>query len=113
MSIEKKIVDFLLQKDLRLRFLEDQVFDLDESTKEEAIALLGEFEVVDCDERKKDRQCTETAIVEFKSHGVYIKELATGPCHYRDVMIDGLPDVVDYYTVEPIVTTTYGNEKSI
>lgn len=113
MKTEKEIVSFLLEKDLRLRFLEDQICDLEGDAKHEAIAFLGEFESVESDERKSGRQCIETAIVHFKEHGFYLKEEAIGECHYRDVMIDGGPDELSYFTVEAIETITYGNEKAI
>ncbi|CAB4158988.1 hypothetical protein UFOVP699_51 [uncultured Caudovirales phage] len=113
MKSEKEIVDFLLEKDLRLKFLEDQVCDLEGDAKHEAIAFLGDFELVDWDERKDRRECIEIAVVHFKDYGFYLKEVAIGECHYSDVMIDGWPNEINYFTVDPVQTVTYDNEKAI
>ncbi len=113
MITAKEIVDFILEKDLRLKFLEDQIIDLDGEIKHEAIKLFGNFELVDWDERKDRRSCIETAVVYFKDYDVYVEEVAVGECHYSDVMIDGWPNEVEYFIVEPIITTTYGNRKTI
>ena len=113
MKTAKEIVDFIIEKDLRLKFLEDQILDLEGNSKHEAIDFLEHFELVDWDERKEGRNCIETSVVHFIYYDLYIEEIATGPCHYRDVMIDGWPDEINYNTVEPIVTTTYGNRNKI
>lgn len=113
MKTAKEIVDFILTKDLRLKFLEDQILDLEGDAKHEAIDFLGNFELVDWDERKDGRSCVETAVIHFTNYELYIEEIAFGPCHYRDVMIDGWPDEINYNTVEPIVTTAYGNRTKI
>lgn len=109
MSPEKKIVDVLLEKDIRLMFIEDQILDADDKTKD----FLGSFEFVDYDYEKEGRQCIETAVVYFENHNVFIKEVASGPCHYKDVMIDGGVDELEYFTVEPTTTISYKNEKII
>lgn len=113
MKTAKEIVDFIIEKDLRLKFLEDQLFDLEGDSKQETINFLGNFELVDWDERKDRRECIETAIINFKDYDLFIKERAVGPCHYSDVMIDGWPSEVTYSIVQPIETITYGNEISI
>ncbi len=113
MKTAKEIVDFLLEKDLRLKFLEDQICDLEGDAKHEAIQFLGAFELVDWDERKDRRECIETAIVHFKTHEIYLKEVAVGECHYSDVMIDGGPHELDYFTVDPAMSVTYTNEQAI
>lgn len=113
MATAREITDFILEKDLRLKFLEDQILDLDGDDKHETIKFLGDFELVDWDERKDRRECIETAVIHFKDHQLYIEEAAVGPCHYSDVMIDGWPNKIEYFEVEPIVTTTYGNRKTI
>lgn len=113
MKTAKEITDFLLDRGLRLKFLEDQICDLEGDEKHEAISFLGSFELVDWDERKNRRECIETAVVHFREIDTYIKEVAVGECHYSDVMIDGWPHEINYYIVDPVQTTTYENEKAI
>jgi hypothetical protein len=107
----RELVNFLLEKDLRLKYLEDQI--LDNENKEEIFEILGEFEIVDWDERKDRRNCIETAVVHFKKYDLYLKEVAVGECHYKDVMIDGWPHEIDYFLVDPQVSVTYGNDRLV
>ena len=41
MKTAKEIVDFILEKDLRLKFLEDQIYDIEGDEKHEIIKFLG------------------------------------------------------------------------
>ena len=62
---------------------------------------IGKMKMISQNEEKDDGQCIRTTIAHFCKHSFYIKEIAIGECHYEDVCIDGLPDEVSYFEVEP------------
>lgn len=113
MEKEKKLVELLLEKGVSLYYIEDEIEYLEDG--EELIKELGEFEVITADTKKDGRNCIQTAIVHFKDHDFFIKEEAIGPCHYKDVMIDGGAYETNYYLVDAEVKQVYAfvNERKI
>ncbi|WP_394777014.1 hypothetical protein [Flavobacterium sp.] len=106
MKIEKKIVQTILENDLSLRnFVNDgeylQYKIEDKELLEEIETFLGGIIEHDSENIKDRRECIETTIVYFEKHNCYIKEVAVGECHYKDVMIDGEYNSLEYYLVEP------------
>lgn len=100
---KKELVNYLLENDVRLYYIDD------EEPSAEVVTVLGDWEVLDTHSYRDNRWCVEEAIVHFPHHGLYIKEVASGPCHYRDIMIDGGVEELDFYEVEPksVTTTSY------
>lgn len=118
MDIANKITKVLIETETRLLNLYDDLswkFDEDEKLKNELIELFGGFYEVENDFEKVRRECIETSIVHFPNYNLYIKEVAIGECHYKDVVIDGYPYEIKYFIVEPkeIKIMDYINDQEI
>jgi hypothetical protein len=113
MNIDKTLVKLL--ENLTFNLLEEMDYYLVEDSKmsnEEAqdfINEIGDFSFEEETTKKDGRSCIETRIVYFKKFDTYIKEIQIGPCHYKDVQIDGIADDVKYIKVVPreVITRTF------
>ena len=91
-----QIINLLFEYNIRLKYFADDMDYLeynleitDENIVNKINNLCGDIELIKTDEERDDTECIETSIVYFKDYDLYIKEVATGECHYRDVCIDG------------------------
>lgn len=103
-----QIFSVLVEYDLRLKYLADDIYNLEITNKEkvnEINILCGDFETIKDYNKRDRRECIETSIVYFKDHDLYIKEVGVGECHYSDLCIDGAPYRLNYELVEPQVKT--------
>lgn len=75
---------------------------LSEEEQSQLISEIGEIILVDEDKEKDGRNCIETRVVHFPKFDTYIKEVQVGPCHYRDVCIDGGFDEIEHSVVRPV-----------
>ena len=101
-----EIINLLLEYNIRLKYFEDDIYNLKITDKENKINILcGDIETMKDYNKKDRRECIETCIVYFKDYELYIKEVAVGECHYSDVFIDGAPYSIEYDIVEPQVKT--------
>lgn len=104
----EKIVDTMLKNNVTLYMLDDDLDGLeDETAKKELLELLGENKYLDSDARKEDRNCIVTTTYFFSKHNLYLQEVQTGMCHYRDVAIDGGSDSTDYFICKEVSAVTY------
>lgn len=103
-----EIINCLIEHNIRLRYfasdmdyLEYNLEITDEETTNKINNLCGSIELIETDEEKDDWSCIETSIVYFKDYDLYIKEVAEGECHYRDVCIDGDLYSLEFILVQP------------
>lgn len=97
-----EIINCLIENNIRLRYFADDMCYLEEKeTINEINNICGSIELIEKDEEKDDSNCIETSIVYFKDYDLYIKEVAEGECHYRDVCIDGDLYSLEFILVQP------------
>lgn len=87
-------IELITKNDVRLRNIQYEA-------PKELLKKIGKVETVYEDDKKDDLDCIETTIIHFKDSNLYLKEVAVGECHYRDVAIDGEIDSLEYFLVEP------------
>ena len=72
-------------------------------TDEESKKILsdfGEVKLLSYDPKKVGKQCIIESDIHFVTYDIYIKEVATGRCHYKDLAIDELEEI-EYFEVKP------------
>jgi hypothetical protein len=94
--------------------IDDEIDMIEDKTEQEQLlSLLGENSFIDTDSKKVGRNCEVTTMYFFKDYNLYLKEIQTGECHYKDVAIDGGCDSIEYFICEAVPSVSYKEIKQI
>jgi hypothetical protein len=101
------ILNFNYLEEIDYYLVEDSTMSKEEA--QEFINEIGKFHFEEETFKKDGRSCIETRIIYFEKFDTYIKEIQIGPCHYKDVQIDGGADEIKYSQVVPkeVITRTF------
>lgn len=108
------IVEAILDNNVTLYMIDDDIDMMEDKTaKDELLSLLGENTFIDTVSKKVGRNCEVSTIYFFKEYNLYLKEVQTGECHYKDVAIDGGCDSIEYFICEAVPSVSYKEIKQI